>query len=109
MRIIATAVILTVLLGSGCGYEPVRITVVNGLGSWDIHGIYISGTGEDSWGLNSLSSSSVLAPGDSIAIAVEPGSYDLQIADEDGDTYTRWNQEVTPEGYRWEVRLGEID
>jgi len=98
-----------VVLQTGCGYEPVRITVVNDLGSWSIHGIYISGTDEADWGLNSLTGSATLAPGDSISIGVEPGTYDLQIMDEDGDTYTRWNQQVTEDGYRWAVSLGEID
>ena len=100
---------LAIPLVTGCGYEPTRVTIVNDLGSYDIHYIYISGTDEDDWGLNSLSGNEILIPGDSIAIGVEPGSYDLQIMDEDGDTYTRWNQQVPAEGYRWAVRLGELD
>ncbi len=100
---------LTILLQAACGYEPTRITVVNDLGSWDIHYIYISGTDEEDWGMNSLTGNTIIVPGDSIAIGVEPGVYDLQIVDEDGDTYTRWNQQVTEDGYRWAVRLGEID
>lgn len=108
MKITISCLLLGVLLFTGC-YEPVRITVVNDLGSWNIEYIYISGTDEDAWGMSSLPSNTILAPGDSISIGVETGSYDIQIVDEDGDTYTRWNQEVTEEGYRWEVRLGEID
>jgi len=107
MKIMIT-LLFGALLCSGC-YEPVRITVVNDLGSWNIEYIYISGTDEEDWGLSSLPSSTVIVPGDSIGIGVEPGSYDIQIVDEDGDTYTRWDQEVTEEGYRWAVRLGEID
>ena len=108
MKKALSAIVLVSLLFSGC-YEPVRITVVNDLGSWDIEKIYISGTDEADWGLNSLPSGTVLAPGDSIAIGVETGTYDIQLVDQDGDTYTRWGQEVTEEGYRWAVRLGEID
>lgn len=100
---------LSLLLQAGCGYEPTRITIVNDLGSYDIHYIYISVTDEEDWGLNSLSGNDILESGDSIAIGVEPGRYDLQIVDEDGDTYTRWDQEVPADGYRWAVRLGEID
>lgn len=96
------------LLLAGC-YDPVRITVVNGLGSWSVERIYISGTDEEEWGLSSLSSNMILAPGDSVAIAVEPGEYDISIVDEDGDTYTRWDQTVTEEGYRWQVTLDDID
>jgi hypothetical protein len=101
--------LFTAFLFIGCGYQPTRITVVNRLGSWNIEEIYISKADEDDWGLNSLRSNAVLAPGDSIAIAVEPGIYDIQLHDEDGDTYTRWDQQVAQEGYRWEVRLSELD
>ena len=102
---VGTAAILT----ASCGYEPTRITLVNGLGSYNVEYLFISGTSEEDWGLNSLPGNTVLLPGDSIAIAVEAGRYDLQVIDEDGDTYTRWDQDVPEEGYRWEVRLGEMD
>lgn len=95
------------LLLAGCSYEPTRITVVNGLGSWDIEYFYISDTDEEDWGRNSLTR--ILTPGDSLSIAVEKGTYDLHAIDQDGDTYTLWDQRVPEEGFRWEITLDQID
>jgi len=102
------AILLGAILLSGC-YDPVRVTIVNGLEHWNIEYVYISDIEEEDWGRNSLPSNVILTPGDSIEIAVEAGTFDIQIVDEDGDTYTRWGQEVPEQGYRWEVRLGELD
>jgi hypothetical protein len=108
LRKFTTLLILGAVLFTGC-YNPVKVKIVNGLGSWDIEYVYISDTEEDDWGQNSLPMNVILAPGDSIEIAVGAGTFDIQVVDEDGDTYTRWEQTVPEEGYRWEVTLGEID
>ncbi len=37
---------------------------------------------------------------------VDPGTYDIQIIDEDGDTYSLWEVEIGPEGYQWGLHWG---
>jgi hypothetical protein len=84
------------------------ITVVNALESWTITGLLIDGSTE-AWGANGERLTAPLTPGQSIDVVVEPGSWDMQATDEDGDTYTQMQQEVGPEGYVWTVTLDQID
>lgn len=101
--------LLPLLLLSAC-YKPSKITIVNKLESWNIEYVYISSsTDEDEWGLNSLPNYSILLPGESIDISVVPDTYDIMVVDQDGDTYTRWEQEVGADSYIWEVTVGDID
>jgi hypothetical protein len=44
-----------------------------------------------------------LAPGDSFRVEIEPGSYDLRADGELGARYTRYDIDITEEGYTWEV------
>jgi len=86
---------------------PTTVTIVNGLGSYDIWYVYVSRT-IDPWGDDKLGTS-ILGPGESIDVDITTGAWDMKVEDEDGDTYTLWGQEIGPEGYVWNVTLDQID
>lgn len=86
---------------------PATVTVMNGLGSWDIMYLYIDKSDEP-WGEDRLGAS-ILAPGDSFDVEITTGTWDMKAEDVDGDTYTIWQQEIGPEGFVWEVTLDQID
>jgi|GEM_PF-336703 len=90
---------------TGAGSAPV--TIVNGLGSWDIYFVYVDPSSAP-WGDDRLGSD-ILLPGDEITVWVNPGTYDIQVEDEDGDTYTKWEVAVGADGYEWEVTLADLD
>ena len=101
--------LLLALVGCG-GYEPTRLMIVNGLAGYHIEYVFISAPDREDWGRNALPPHLVpLVPGDSVGIAVLPGTYDLMIMDEDGDTYTRWEVLVDETGYTWNAALSDID
>lgn len=108
MQILVLVLLLPLLLAAKC-YNPPKITIVNDLEHWNIEYIYISHCSEDSWGMNSLRGSSVLLPGESLEIVVVADTYDMQVVDSDGDTYTIWEQAVGEEGFTWEVVLSDLD
>ena len=63
--------------------DRVRVGIRND-SSYDIYRIFMSSTGDDSWGQDLLGDS-VLRTGASIAVTAGPGRYDLKLVDEDGD------------------------
>jgi hypothetical protein len=87
---------------------PCPVVVTNSLGSWNITGIWISPAASESWGDNYLGAE-LLYPGDTYTANVQPGFYDIYLEDEDGDTYTRLDVEVTSIGYTWEAALSDLD
>jgi hypothetical protein len=87
--------------------ELAEVTISNGLEAYDIYYIMIDPSDEP-WGEDRLGED-ILAPGESITIEVEPGTWDMQVIDVDGDTYTLWQVEVGAEGYEWNVTLDDID
>jgi len=89
------------------GEASAPVTIVNGLGSWDIFFVYVDPSSAP-WGDDRLGSD-ILQPGDEITVLVDPGTYDMRVEDEDGDTYTKWEIEVGANGYQWEVTLAEMD
>lgn len=88
------------------GQSP--LTIKNNLGSWDVHGIWISPSTGSEWGDNHLGDE-ILYQGDSYTAYVQPDTYDIYLEDEDGDTYTRWDVSVGQNGYSWDVTLDDID
>ncbi|NLP04766.1 hypothetical protein GX411_02290 [Candidatus Fermentibacteria bacterium] len=93
-------------VSTGTGTAPVRIT--NGLGNWDIWYAYVSKSTESDWGEDRLGSS-ILSPGCVLTVWVDPGTYDIMLEDEDGDTYTRYGVTVGAAGYDWEATLSDMD
>ncbi len=93
-------------VSAGTGSAPVRIT--NGLGSWDVWYAYVSASSQSDWGEDRLGSS-ILSPGGVLTVWVDPGTYDIMVEDEDGDTYTRSGVTVGAAGYDWEVTLSDMD
>lgn len=91
----------------GQGTCPVRIT--NGLGSWEIWYVYVSTSDQTEWGEDWLGSESILTPGNTITVNVGPGTYDMMVEDEDGDTYSLYGVEVGSSGYTWNVSLSDMD
>lgn len=91
----------------GQGTCPVRIT--NGLGSWEIWYVYVSTADQTEWGEDWLGTESILTPGNTITVNVGPGTYDMMVEDEDGDTYSLYGVEVGSAGYTWNVSLSDMD
>lgn len=100
------ALVLAVTLISGCGGGNVPVKITNDLGAWNIEEIFIDPSDEP-WGANRITD--VIEPGEDVTINVPAGTYDLQIIDEDGDTYTLWAVEIGADGYDWAVTLADID
>ncbi len=92
---------------AGSGSCPVRIT--NGLGSYEIWFVYVSSADMTEWGNDWLGSSRILSPGNTITVNVAPGTYDIMVEDEDGDTYSNYGAEVGPSGYSWTPTLSDMD
>jgi len=98
-----------VFLGiTGC-YDPAKIIITNDLDDKNLEYIYVSSGSEDQWGINSLPEWKVLLPGESHFITVLPDTYDVQVVDEDGDTYTIWDREVKDDDLIWNVIPTDID
>ena len=102
------AAILLFLVTTGC-FDPAKIIITNGLEEKNIDYIYVSSGSEDEWGINSLPEWKVLLPGESHEITVLPDTYDLQIVDSRGYTYTIWDIEIETEDFVWEVIPTDID
>ncbi|OPL18716.1 MAG: hypothetical protein AVO35_05140 [Candidatus Aegiribacteria sp. MLS_C] len=88
--------------------ELAEVTIINGLEAFDIHDIYIDPSDEP-WGEDRLGAEEILEPGGSFTVEIEQGTWDIQIIDEDEDTYTLWQVEVGPDGHEWNVTLDDID
>jgi hypothetical protein len=93
------------LYATGEGDAPVWIT--NDLGGWDVYYVYIDPS-DSPWGDDRLESE-ILSQDESLIVLVEPGTYDIQLEDEDGDTYTQWGIEIGDDGYEWSVTLDDLD
>lgn len=93
---------------SGC-FEKVPLSVTNGLEMYDIHVIYISRNSDNIWGTNHLPGTDILEPGKTAEVLVSPGIYDIQVTDQDGDTYTLNDVTIGDEGYNWTVTIAQID
>jgi len=102
-----TSVVCVVLL-TGC-LEKVPLIVTNGLENYDITCVYISRGTDNFWGTNHLPGVDVLAPGREAEVLVRPGVYDLQVTDEDGDTYTLQDIRIGANGFNWTVTMDDID
>ncbi len=102
--LLVVALVATVVSGCGGGV-PVKIT--NDLGAWNIEEIYIDPAENGEWSINRISEN--MKPGDDITISIAAGTYDIQIVDEDGDSYTRWEIEIGSDGYDWAVSISDID
>lgn len=100
------AILFAVTVIGGCGGGNVPVKITNDLGAWNVEEIYIDPS-DQAWGDNRISE--VMEPGDDVTISVPAGTYDMQIVDEDGDTYTLWGVEVGADGYEWAVTLSDID
>ena len=87
--------------------EGVPVTIYNDLGDWTIWYIYCDRT-DDPWGDDRLGSE-LCEPGEEYTFYVAPGEYDLQVEDEDGDTYTLWGITIDENGYYWSVTLDDLD
>jgi len=86
--------------------EPASVTVVNGLAK-TVSYLYIDKSDEP-WGDDRLGAS-VLAPGDTFVVDITTGTWGMKAQDEDGNTYTLWGQDITPEGYTWTVTADQMD
>ncbi len=102
------AVILLLLVSVSC-FDPAKVIISNDLEDRNIEYIYVSSSSEDEWGINSLPEWKVILPGESHEITVLPDTYDLQVVDENGDTYTLWDIEIKEENFLWEVVAVDID
>lgn len=84
------------------------ITITNDLQGWDIYWVYVDPSDAASWS-DDLMGSDILFQGDQLIVSVDPGTYDIQAEDEDGDTYTLWEVEVDAAGFEWSVTLDDMD
>jgi len=88
------------------------LTITNGLPGYDIVEIcwrlvddpqypdYIESFWRWSWGYRD---GGPLEPGESVSFEVEPDLYDIQCVGKLGSTYTRYDVEITLDGYAWRV------
>lgn len=91
----------------GTGTAPVTLT--NTLGGWDVHGVMIDPSSDPEWSGERLGENYILAEDQAITVMVEPGTYDMKVIDEDGNTYSKWEVEIGPDGYEWNVTLSDMD
>jgi len=90
------------------GSDDAPVTIYNDLGDYTIYYVHCSSSASSSWGDDWLGSE-VIIPGDDFTFYVSPGTYNIQLEDEDGDTYTRMGVDVRSDGYYWAVNLGDLD
>ena len=107
-RIITVLAAAAITLLCGC-FEKVPLSVTNGLENYDIHIIYISRSSDSVWGTNHLPGTDILAPGRTAEVMVTQGLYDIQVTDEDGDTYTLDDVKIGSEGFNWTVTIDQMD
>jgi hypothetical protein len=92
--------------GTGAGL----ISITNTLGDYPIYWVSVVEAGGDLyWDSTEYCQSIIVYEGETLNILIEPGTYDIQIEDIDGDTYTRYGVEITREPYEWSVNLDEMD
>ena len=109
-----TLLISVLLMGfMACGNDnpassgTITFTIINELGPFTIHYVYVSPSGSNSWGSDRLGVANVLDPGESGTLELPKGTYDIKIVDEDGDEYFRWDLKLNND-YTWRVRLSDL-
>lgn len=85
----------------------ITLTIINGLGLFTIHYVYVSPSGSASWGSDRLGTTNTLVPGENVRLELPKGTYDIKIVDEDGDEYFRWDLQLNSD-YTWTVRLSDL-
>ncbi len=85
------------------------LTVINGLGGWTIHYVHASRADTKGWGDDLLGQSEIIRPGAQRVFSLSPGTWDIRVTDNEGDTYTRRDVVIPTDGYTWEVTLEDID
>lgn len=83
------------------------VTITNDLGAWSVERVLCSPSDASEWGDNWITSP--IPPSGTVTIFVAPGTYDLRVEDNDGDTYTRWGVEITGSGFNWNPTLQDMD
>lgn len=83
------------------------ITITNDLGAWRITKVFCSPSDASEWGDNWITSP--IPASESVTINVEPGTYDIRVEDNDGDTYTRMGVVITETGFNWSPTLQDMD
>ena len=91
--------------------ELPNVTIVNNTG-YTIYELYISQTTNDNWEKDVLGED-ILSNGQSFNVKLSSplsvaNRYDIQLIDEDGDSYTKWNVLITPNA-RIVFTLSDID
>ncbi len=82
--------------GYTVGQGTAAVTFTNNLDGWDIHGVFIDPSDETEWSEERLGADYILAGDQTITVMVDPGTYDIQIIDEDGDTYSSGRSRSAP-------------
>ncbi|NOQ21523.1 MAG: hypothetical protein GQ565_02575 [Candidatus Aegiribacteria sp.] len=89
------------------GEGSTHIAITNDLQGWDIYWVYVDPA--DASRSDDRLGSNVLFQDDQIIVRVDPGTYYIQVEDQDGDTYTLREVEVDAAGFEWPVTLGDMD
>ena len=72
-----------------------EITIINDTG-YDILYLFISPSDSDMWGIDHLDDETILSDGDSVEFLAPAGaSFDVMLVDEDEDTYSKYNTELS--------------
>jgi len=91
---------------SGSGSS--RLILCNALGDWIVTGLYHRNSGTENWSENHLAASCI-EPKEMYSLLLDPGVYDIRIVDEDNDSYTRHDIEVSDAGSRWSISMADLD
>lgn len=85
------------------------VALVNGTRGWVLSDAFVrpAGSGSD-WGEDLLGEGGFIGIGDSWTLEVEPGVYDIRVADTDGDGYIRLSVPVETT-FRWKVTLQDMN
>jgi opacity protein-like surface antigen len=86
-KIVFLMVLFTAVVFTAAAADPVIITVINNTGE-DIYYLYVSRSDSDDWG-DDLLDDDVLEPGEGYQVSLPPGTWDIQVEDDWGDTYTK--------------------
>ncbi len=105
LTVLAAALII---FTTGC-MEKIPLSVTNGLETCNITCVYISRGWNTAWGSSHLPGTDILVPGKTAEVMVQPGVYDLQVIDENGDTYTLNDIRIEADGFNWTVTAGDMD
>jgi len=95
--------------GYTVGDGTVPVTLTNNLGNWDVYAVWIDPSSEPQWSIERLGSDYMLGVGQSFTVMVTPGTYDMRVVDEDGDSYHRWDVSIGSGGYQWIITLSDLD